>query len=206
VNPKVLPTQAWKVVRKLGDLHKEGAWTLAGGTGMALQLGHRVSVDLDFFKETDFDSTRLRADLARRGTLEVQAQDSNTLHTLFEGVRISYLRAEAPFLFDTIAYRNLQIADPRDIAAMKIIAIAGRGSRKDFVDLYAYLEAGGDFPSLMEIVRRKYKTTTFNEMHLLRSLIYFDDAESEPMPRLLRPVVWKDICSRLEEEARRWAP
>jgi hypothetical protein len=89
---------------------------------------------------------------------------------------------------------------------MKIVAIGGRGSRKDFVDLYAYLEAGGDFPSLMEILKRKYAKTSFNEMHLLRSLVYFDDAESEPMPRMLRSVTWKNIRSRLEEEARRWAP
>ena len=187
-------------------MHADGAWILAGGTGMALQLGHRVSLDLDFFNERDFDSSTLRAELGRRGKLEVQAQDSNTLHVLFDGVRLSYLRAESPFLFETIPYRKLQVADPRDIAAMKIVAIAGRGSRKDFIDLYTYLEAGGDFPSLMEIVGRKYEKTSFNEMHLLRSLIYFDDAESEPMPRMLRHLSWTEIRARLEEEARRWAP
>ena len=206
MNPKVLPRHAWDVVRNLRDLHAEGVWILAGGTGMALQLGHRVSLDLDFFKETDFQSGALRAELSKKGKVDVLSQDSNTLHTMFDGLRLSYLRAEAPFLFAPIEYRALQIADPRDIAAMKIVAIAGRGSRKDFIDLYAYLEAGGDFPSLMELVRRKYAKTSFNEMHLLRSLVYFDDAESEPMPRMLRRLSWSDIKARLEEEARRWAP
>jgi nucleotidyltransferase AbiEii toxin of type IV toxin-antitoxin system len=206
VNPKVLTRQAWDVVRKLSDMHAETGWILAGGTGMALQLGHRMSLDLGFFREADFERGAVRVELGKRGKLEVQAQDSDTLHTTFDGVRLSYLRAEAPFLFSPIEYRTLKIADPADIAAMKVIAIAGRGSRKDFIDLYAYLEAGGDFPSLMAIVKRKYKKTSFNEMHLLRSLIYFNDAESEPMPRMLRRLSWKDITARLEVEARRWAP
>lgn len=204
--PKVLPKQVWTVVRTLNELHAKRSWILAGGTGLALQLGHRVSLDLGFFIEAEFDSDVLRADLARLGTLEVQAQDANTLHTRFDGVRLSYLRAEAPFLFPRVTYRGLEIADSRDIAAMKIVAIGGRGSRKDFVDLFAYLEAGGDFPSLIEILKRKYAKTSFNDMHLLRSLAYFDDAETEPMPRMLRQVTWKTIRTRLEEEARRWAP
>ncbi len=206
MNPKVLSARAWETVRKLKSLHANGDWVLAGGTGLALQLGHRVSHDLDFFTEVDFDSASLRAELAKRGKLEVQAQAVNTLHTMFDGVRLSYLRAEAPFLFPPIEYRDLRIADNRDIAAMKIMAIAGRGSRKDFVDLYAYLEAGGDFPSLMEVVDRKYASTSMNKMHVLRSLVFFEDAESEPMPRILRSVTWKTIRARLEEEARRWAP
>ena len=206
MNPKVLPRQAWAVVRKLNEFHAEGNWILAGGTGLALQLGHRISLDLALFNEQESDSEMLRASLAGLGTLEVQAQDARTLHTRFDGVRLSYLRAEAAFLFPRIEYRGLQIADARDIAAMKIIAIGGRGSRKDFVDLHAYLEAGGDFPSLLEIVRRKYAKTSFNEMHLLRSLAYFDDAETEPMPRMLRPVNWRAMRARLEEEVLRWAP
>jgi Nucleotidyl transferase AbiEii toxin, Type IV TA system len=206
MNPKVLPRECWNIVRKLEEFHSKVPWILAGGTGLALQLGHRVSLDLDFFSETPFDSNSFRSNLGQLGRLEVQAQNTDTLHTRFEGVRLSYLRAEAPFLYAPIDYRGLRIADARDIAAMKIIAIGGRGSRKDFVDLHAYLEAGGDFPALWEIVRRKYVNTSFNEVHLLRSLVFFEDAEKEPMPRMLRPTTWPDIRTRLEEEARRWAP
>ena len=206
MNPKVLPREAWAVVRKLEPFHAEGAWILAGGTGLALQLGHRVSLDLDFFSEAAFDGDLLRSHLGRLGSLEIQAQDTDTLHTRFDAIRLSYLRTEAPFLFPTIDYRGLRVADARDIAAMKIIAIGGGGSRKDFVDLHAYLLAGGDFPGLLEIVRRRYVTTAFNEVHLLRSLVFFEDAEKEPMPRMLRSTTWNDVKSRLEEEARRWAP
>jgi len=206
VNPKVLPKEAWAVVRRLTSSNVLDPWILAGGTGLALQLGHRVSIDLDFFAEGAFDTQGLRAELAGRGRLEVQAQDANTLHVRLDGIRLSFLRSETSFLFPTTPYRGLRIADPRDIAAMKIVIVGGRGGRKDFVDLHAYLEAGGDFGSLMEILRRRYAGTAFNEVHLLRSLVFFDDAEQEPMPRMLHATSWKDVRARLEAEVRLWAP
>jgi hypothetical protein len=206
MNPKVLPKEAWTVVRKLTSANVLEGWLLAGGTGLALQLGHRVSIDLDFFREGALDTHGLRSALAGQGRLEVQAQDADTLHVRLEDVRLTFLRAEAPFLFPPVPYRGLSVADIRDIAALKVVAVGGRGSRKDFVDLYAYLEAGGDLRSLMGLLHRKYVGTTFNEMHLLRSLIYFDDAEQEPMPRMIQDISWKEVRARLEAEARLWAP
>ena len=206
MNPKVLSKSAWAVVRKLVIADLMQTWVLAGGTGLALQLGHRVSNDLDFFTEEAFDAHAFRVILERLGRLHIQAQDADTLHTQLDEVRLSFLRSEAPFLFQASEYRGLRIADPRDIAAMKIVAIGGRGSRKDFVDLYAYLEAGGDFLALIEILRRRYAKTSFNEMHLLRSLVYFDDAEQEPMPKMIHRTSWSEMRSRLEKEARRFSP
>ncbi len=89
---------------------------------------------------------------------------------------------------------------------MKVVAVGGRASRKDFVDLYAWLEAGGDFRALKDLLRRRYASMTFNEMHLLRSLVYFEDAEREPMPRMLCETDWNGVRARLEDEVRRWAP
>jgi hypothetical protein len=122
------------------------------------------------------------------------------------GVRLSFLRSEVPFLFEPLTYRGLHVADLRDIAAMKIIAAAGRGSKKDFIDLYAYFETGATFGDLMAVVQRRYTGTEFNAMHLLRSLVYFDDAEAEPMPRMLAKIEWPQVRRRLESEVRSWAP
>jgi predicted nucleotidyltransferase component of viral defense system len=206
MNPKVLSPQAWSVVKTLDKANILEPWILAGGTALALQLGHRISIDLDFFTAESFEPQALRVKLAELGALEVQTMEMDTLHVLLDGVRLSYLRSEVPFLYEPVKYRGLRLADVRDIAAMKVIAVAGRGSKKDFVDLYAYLEAGGTFAELMRSVRQRYRDTKFNEMHLLRSLAYFDDAEDEPMPRMLSKVKWEDIRSRIEEEVRRWAP
>jgi hypothetical protein len=119
------------------------------------------------------------------------------------GIRVSFLAAQRPMLFSSIPYRGLAIADPRDIAVMKVVAIGGRGSRKDFVDLYFFLRGGGALESIFEMIRRRFRRIDFNEYHLLRSLVFFEDAETEPMPRMLRRVTWSEIKKTIIEEVRR---
>ena len=206
MNPRVLPAEAWAVVNRLDREGLLADWILAGGTALALQFGHRVSLDLDFFSYDAFDLPTLRMSLAKLGQLEVQSMAAGTLHTRLDGVFLTFLRSEVPFLYEPVPYRGLRLADVRDIAAMKVIAVAGRGSKKDFVDLHAYFESGATFGDLMAIVQQRYAGTDFNPMHLLRSLIYFDDAEAEPMPRMLTKVDWPRIRRRLEVEVRNWAP
>ncbi len=98
-----------------------------------------------------------------------------------------------PLLFPGTTYRGLVVADPRDIAVMKAIAIGGRGSRKDFVDLFFFLRAGGSLDGVLSLVRRRFEEVDYNEYHLLKSLAYFEDAESEPMPTMIRDVEWETI-------------
>ena len=76
---------------------------------------------------------------------------------------------------------------------MKLVAIGGRGSRKDFIDLYFFLQAGGSLESIFDLVRRRFENVDYNEYHLLKSLVYFEDAEAEPMPRMLREASWSAI-------------
>ena len=206
MNPRVLPASAWAVVRLLDREDILEDWILAGGTALALQLGHRVSLDLGFFRHDEIDLAALRGELAKVGRLEVQSMSEGTLHVELNGVRLSFLRSEVPFLYEPLVYRGLHVADVRDIAAMKVIAVAGRGSKKDFVDLYAYFRSGATFGDLMAVVQRRYRGTEFNPMHLLRSLVYFDDAEAEPMPRMLAKIEWTQVRQRLASEVRSWAP
>jgi hypothetical protein len=203
MHPKVLSADGWAVVKKLASAGLLEGWILAGGTGLALQFGHRRSEDLDFFREGPVDSQAILADLSRLGSLAVQSRTAGTLHATMDGIRLSFLETQAPFLFPRTAYRGLMIADPRDIAIMKVVAIGGRGSRKDFVDLYFYLRSGGAVDSLMELVRRRFTNVDYNEHHLLKSLIYFDDAQTEPMPRLLRRVSWSQIKKSIQAEVKR---
>jgi len=203
MHPKVLSPRAWTVVRRLVRAgHAEG-WTLAGGTGLALQLGHRTSEDLDFFRAGTFESGLLVDALSRLGALKVQARSGGTLHVVLGGVRLSFLRAQVPLLFPGTPYRGLVIADPRDIAVMKVVAIGGRGSRKDFVDLYFFLRSGGAIETLLGLVRRRFAGVDYNEYHLLKSLVFFDDAEAEPMPRMLRRVAWPEVKKVIIAEVKR---
>ncbi len=203
MHPKVLNAEAWAVVRRLASAGDLEGWTLAGGTGLALQLGHRRSVDLDFFRAETFDTRVLIKRLSERGTIAVQSRASGTLHVLLDRIRLSFLEAQAPLLFSGTRYRGLLVADPRDIAVMKILAIGGRGSRKDFVDLYFFLRSGGAIDTLFALLRRRFARIDYNEYHLLKSLVYFDDAETEPMPRMLRRASWSEVKKTIIAEVKR---
>lgn len=203
MTPKVLSSDGWNLVRCLAEGGYLDGWTLAGGTGLALQLGHRYSEDLDFFRAEPFETELLIQRLSEVGSLSIQSRSSQTLHLVLEGLRISFLGTQAPLLFPGTPYRGMNLADPRDIAVMKLVAIGGRGSRKDFVDLFFYLQAGGSLDATLELTRRRFENIDYNEYHLLKSLVFFDDAETEPMPAMLRETNWSAIKKTITAEVRR---
>jgi hypothetical protein len=108
------------------------------------------------------------------------------------GVKLSFFRISERFLYKTTPYSFFEIADPRDIALMKLVAASSRGSRKDFVDLYTILRGGIRIKDLFKDLSRKYQAGRTNEYHILKSLTYFEDAEKEPLPRMLVPFDWKE--------------
>jgi hypothetical protein len=132
----------------------------------------------------------------------VQGRSAGTLHVTLDGLRVSFLATEAPLLFAGTPYRGLALADPRDIAVMKVIAIGGRGSRKDFVDLFFYLRGGSSLEGIFALIRRRFAGIDYNEYHLLRSLVFFEDAETEPMPRMIRRATWTAIKRAIVDEVK----
>ncbi len=203
MHPKVLSTDGWAIVRRLRAARLLQGWTLAGGTGLALQLGHRYSDDLAFFRHGRSDLDRLVGALADVGKVVVQSRAAGTLHVVVDGLRVSFLEAQAPLLFSGMSYRGLTVADTQDIAVMKIVAIGGRGSRKDFVDLYFYLRGAGGLDAVFSLLRRRFTEVDYNAYHLLKSLVFFEDAETEPMPRLIRDVSWHTITRAIVAEVKR---
>ena len=141
---------------------------------------------------------RLLARTAEVGEVHVLSRTGDTLHVLLAGLRISFLRAQAPLLFPGSEYRGLTLADPRDIAVMKVIAIGGRGSRKDFVDLYCLLKGGMNLPEILSLVERRFANIDHNAYHLQKSLVWFDDAEAEPMPHMIRDIEWPSVRREIE--------
>jgi hypothetical protein len=203
MHPKVLSNDAWRLVKALdGEKLLEG-WTLAGGTGLALQWGHRFSEDLDLFRTDGFDPDILLNKLSSIGPIEVQDRSQDTLHALIAGIRFSFLRIQPPLLFTGHVYRGITIADPRDIAVMKIVAAGGRGSRKDFIDLYFFLKNISGFDEVFFLLGKRFKGIDYNEHHLLKSLVYFKDAETEPMPTMIKKASWKEIKKAVIAEVQR---
>lgn len=166
---------------------------LAGGTAAALQLGHRLSHDLDFFTTQDFEEQPLVQHLDSLGDFKLDRLGWKTVLGFFGEVKFSYFFYKYPLLEPASTYRGVKIASLADIAAMKINAIAGRGSRRDFVDLYFITQSAPPLRRCLELYEQKYKNLAQNRVHVEKSLVYFDDAEEEPLPEMLKPVDWEEI-------------
>jgi len=177
-----------------------GAFYLAGGTGLALRFGHRLSRDLDFFCAQPFDENAIIDELKGTGKISVISKARETLHLHISGVKVSLLGYHYPVLFPFDRFMSVQVADPRDIACMKISAIAGRGSRRDFIDLYVIAQEYG-LALLLDLFQKKYAEIDFNRVHALKSLTYFKDAENEPMLKMLEPTSWDQVFDFFRKEA-----
>jgi len=201
-HPEVLPGE-WS--RAVDDLSRRSAlegFYLAGGTGLALHFGHRRSIDLDLFREDAFESSVLRDRLRGLDGLARVALAAGTAHLTLHGVKVSFLHYPYPLIFPPRSYGRLTVADPRDIACMKIEAIANRGSRRDFVDLYVAAAEFG-LAQIFEWFTTKYAAVAYNRMHVMKALTYFRDAEDEPLPDLMIPIDWSSVTRFFVSEAPR---
>lgn len=171
---------------------------LAGGTSLALQLGHRISVDLDFFTHDEFDVNLLINSLNSMGKLIIEDQSNITFNGSLDGVKISFFKYSYPLLFPTKDFNGVKLADERDIAAMKIQAISDRGSKKDFVDLYVLLKKYS-IDNILEFFDQKYTKYNYNQIHILKSLNYFFNADENPDPEILIKDNWKNIKKHINK-------
>jgi len=200
MHPKVLSAQAWDLVTDLVNGSILEGWTLCGGTGLALHFGHRISEDLDFFRADEFEVEDLLSDLTRLGQVQVTSRARNTLHVFVNEVRISFLSLEAPLIYKSMQYRGLMIGDPRDIAILKIIAIGGRGSRKNFIDLYSYLQQAPGLSQLFDQLENRDSNIDWNRYHLMKSMTWFKEADQEPMPDMLVDIDWDEVKEFFENQ------
>lgn len=203
MHEKVLPETstallAWLARNAAADFTD---WVLAGGTGLALWLGHRTSEDFDFFRTNKIDLNALHGMLKKYGHYETLQEAEHTLTVIAGGTKLSFFQIADPFLFPPRAYRFFHIADVRDIALMKLVAVSGRGSRKDFVDLHMILRSGSSLQDYFQLLQEKYVASRTNTYHILKSLTWFEDAENEPMPNMLVPFDWKECKSFFIREA-----
>lgn len=172
---------------------------LSGGTALSLQLGHRESEDLDFFNQNSFDPIRLQPILEQFGNLSDLELSAGTLNTFLGGVKLQFLEYPYPLLEPTVDLGGIQLSSAIDIACTKLQTVAMRGSKKDFIDVYFLLELF-TFDELFEKLQKKYNQTDFSLTHILKSLIYFADADNQPLPRMHREVSWEEVKRKITEK------
>jgi hypothetical protein len=191
------------VERTLRDLHNVPilkSFYLAGGTGLALRLGHRLSIDLDFFVGEDFNEDYVLQKLQHLEGFALIAKEPGTIYANIHKTKLSFIAYAYPILFPFQPFLGVNVADARDIGCMKISAIASRGTKRDFVDLYR-LAQEYDLKQLLGWFKTKYSQTNYSVPHILKSLSYFEEAEQDPMPHMLMPLSWEGVKQFFASEA-----
>jgi hypothetical protein len=177
-------------------------FVLAGGTGLALQLGHRISVDFDWFCRPDVFPAGLAGRLSALGLPITMLHDrADTVECLLANVRCTFIVFRPAFEPPVARLHGMPIAPIEDIGAMKLIAVSQRGAKKDFYDLYAILHEQ-PLRRIVERLRAMYTDPCPNPAHLAKSLVYFEDAEREPEPRLLTSVRWETVTRFFTEHTK----
>jgi hypothetical protein len=188
------------VLRQLGPAVTPAGFYLAGGTAVAIQLGQRASLVLDWFTAAPLGDPLLFAQRLRRVgvALADESFEAGTLHALCNGIPVSFLEYRYPSLAPRVwwAEYGCELASLPDLACMKLSAVAGRGARKDFIDIYAIGSMHLSLTEMLDLYGRKYDLTDVG--HVAMSLTYFDDAEAEDMPRMVWQVSWAEVKLTIE--------
>jgi hypothetical protein len=188
------------VLEKIKKITADNNFYLARGTALAIQLEHRESIDLDWFSTDFFSNEKIKKQLGQIGNFKLDQEEKGTIHGSLDGVKITFLHYKYRPVFPLIDFKEVKLADERDIAAMKLDAISSRGSKKDFIDLYFLLEKYS-LKELFEFFENKYKDIEYNKIHLIKSLLYFEEAEQDPMPIMIKDKNWQEIKEKIKTEA-----
>lgn len=170
---------------------------LVGGTALALQLGHRNSIDLDFFGEFQNSYIDFLNTFNNEGLTVNSLQNTKSIHIFeIEGVKVDIVNYPYKWLEDPIEDDGIKLSGLKDIASMKLAAITNRGTKKDFIDMYFLLQHFS-LNEMLGYYKTKYNTNSI--YNVIRSLVYFADAENDPMPKMYIPVIWDEVKSVIKE-------
>ncbi len=165
-------------------------FNLVGGTSLALQIGHRVSIDIDLFGKSEIDEYTFLEVLKSFGTVQVLKKSKNILICSVNGVKIDFVNYNYSLLQPIQYIERIRLVSLRDIAAMKLNAIAGGGSKKDFIDLF-FLLKHFSLSEMLGFYNEKYKDGS--EFMVRKSIGYFEDADREETPIINDDTNWEEI-------------
>ena len=175
---------------------------LVGGTALALQYGHRRSVDLDFFGYATENYDEMTQVLKSKFKSVVQGSISERIKIYtINNIKVDIVNYDYPWIDDCVEENGIRLASDKDIAAMKVNAIIGRGTKKDFVDVY-YLLKHFSFEQLIQLYLQKYADGS--EYRALLSMSYFEDAEPQPMPYMFNSTDWDEMKNVIRQEVEKY--
>ena len=191
--------RALELLKELQALPLLDEFYLVGGTALALHFGHRISVDLDFFTSQEFNTSAFVDRLKESYSIAILAQANNSLTLDVNSVKTDFIRHNYPLLKPVLSIEGIKIASVEDIAAMKLNSTMNRGSKKDFFDICELLNHYS-LQQLLTFHSEKYDFSS--QMIVLKSLIYFEDAEKEPDPVSTNSTSWQFVKAKIKEDVR----
>lgn len=204
IHPEILTARQQTLLARLGPLATSWGYVLAGGTAVALRLGHRRSDDFDWFARAPrLTGTDIVTSLAAEGlSIIVQQAEPGTVLGTIESVKVSFFGYPYDALdpTETLAGFGCELASMRDLSAMKLLAVAQRSERKDFIDIHELLATGGSLANMLDAFKLKFPRA--EPLVALRGLTYFDEVESQPMPDMLTSREWAAVKDALRRAVR----
>lgn len=198
---RTIEPRTLELLKSLMTLPSVDPFFLVGGTALALQMGHRVSIDLDLFTPEVFDKNHLLESLYPDFQVSVESESQQMLLTYIDDVKVDFVKMGYPILFPTLVVEGIRMLDIRDIAAMKLKAIAQRGSKKDFYDIY-FLTDILTIEEMLSIFQNKFKQ--HEVFHIVKSLTYFEDAEAFADPIVFdKKITWVKVKKLINEEVKK---
>ena len=184
------------LLKQLQSLDILSEMRLVGGTSLALQIGHRKSIDIDLFGILNVEFDILIDELKTLGEVVLLKNSKNIHSLLINNIKVDIVNYNYKWLTNKMTIDNIYFATIEDIAAMKLNAIMGRGSKKDFIDLYFILK-NYTLTTLMDFYSKKYHDGSI--FLVLKSLAYFDDADEQEMPFMFHNTSWRTMKNNIKK-------
>ena len=180
---------------------------LAGGTALALQIGHRLSLDFDFFSQKEISKnllTKIKKVFTDKNVV-VSVNNSDELTVFVNDIKITFLKYPFPVLKKLASYQGVYLLDIKEITATKAYTIGRRGSYKDYIDLYfVFKKSHACLRDIIDLANKKYKDE-FNSRLFLEQLIYLQDIEDEEIIFLKEKADKQDLESFFKQEISKFA-
>lgn len=188
LHTKTVEPHTLSLIQSLQSKSYTKNFLLVGGTALALQIGHRTSMDIDLFTNERFDVANFLTSLRIDYGLSIRNQMKHALLVDIDHVKTDFVFQPSIIIEEPTTIENIRLATLKEISAMKISAITARGRKRDFIDLYCLLDHFS-LPEILHAFTEKYKDATL--ILAIRSLFYFEDANNDLEPKCFFNYEWE---------------
>lgn len=183
-----------QLLKRFQEIDYLSNFRLVGGTALALQIGHRISIDLDLFEFSEKEVAPILSHIDSLGKINIINHSSKILTLFVDDIKVDFVSYKYDFLKPIELVDNIRLASIEDIASMKLAAITNRGAKKDFIDLFFLLNTF-TLAQMYELYFSKFPDVS--NFLVTKSLTFFDDADAEPMPKMLVPISWNEVKAKI---------